>query len=391
VLAYLVGPMLDGPLRAVLGGRALVATSESACSPSDIPAACAMAGVPESDGIYLVGYSRGCQAIRTQLMRDVDPIGVVTIDGTHASLPPEQWQIDVWRRLAQRARCGKRQWVATCTQMSYVEQLPPGEPGRALSTRHLLERVLETQLPPGRELHDGSLHALSFPSRSIDQAAHARQLRDVLPMVLERFALPWLAPSDEIRRSGPAWREPNLSLGARCLAWSMAQLGVTEEPLGSDTGPKIRAWLAPCEHEGKPLALTAADWCAAFVCAGQAASLLEGEAPLHPYVAAGIELERHFQATGRWLSAADARTGRRLPGPGDVVVLSRGAPGGWERHVCRIATPIQSGRFTTVGGNEADGVRLTERRLADTSLRGFGVVDGEKFNLGVRKSGAERL
>jgi len=185
----------------------------------------------------------------------------------------------------------------------------------------------------------------------------------VLAVVLERFAPPWLDPADEIRRTGPAWREQGVSLGQRCLAWSLAQLGITEEPLGSKTGLRIREWLAPCERDGKRLGLTAADWCAAFVCAGQAACLLEGEAPLHPCVAAGIELESHFKARGRWLSVADARVARRMPGLGDVMVLSRGAPGGWQRHVCRVATPVEHGRFTTVGGNEANGVHLTERRL----------------------------
>lgn len=370
VLAYLVGPALDGALRAVLPDHAIVATTDAAASPTDLAVAFATAGLPKSERVYLVGYSRGCQAVRSHLMRGVEVVGATTIDGTHASLPPQQWQLDVWTNLAAEARSGRRQWVATCTQMSYVEQIPIGEPGRALSTRHLLERATGVELPAGHQVHDGALHVLSFPSRTVDHDAHVRQLCDVLPLVLHRHVAPWLTTSGQCER----WRDPELSLGARCLAWSLAHLGVTEDPIASNTGPRIREWLAPCERDGKPLNLTCGEWCAAFVCAAQAAALLDHEAVQHPYVASGIELERHFQSTGQWLSAADARAGRGTPSPGDIMVLRRGPPGTWKRHVCRVATPVDHGRFTTIGGNEDHSVRLVARRMNDDALLGFGIV-----------------
>jgi hypothetical protein len=158
----------------------------------------------------------------------------------------------------------------------------------------------------------------------------------------------------------------------RALTWSLEQLGIEEHPPGSRTGPEIRNWLAPCERDGRPLGLTAGNWCAAFACAAQSASLLEGEQPAHPYVASGIELERHFRASGQWIPTAEVRAGRRTPSIGDLVILSRGAPGGWQRHVCRLASKIADGVLTTVGGNEGHRVRLSTRPLKDTSLLGFG-------------------
>ncbi len=48
--------------------------------------------------IVLLGFSEGCGGLRTQLLAGHTPTAIVAIDGIHSSDPPQEWQIDVWRK-----------------------------------------------------------------------------------------------------------------------------------------------------------------------------------------------------------------------------------------------------------------------------------------------------
>ena len=54
--------------------------------------------------ILLLGFSEGCQGIRTQLRAGFSPSAILAIDGIHSNLPPAPWQLEVWRDWF--ARCG---------------------------------------------------------------------------------------------------------------------------------------------------------------------------------------------------------------------------------------------------------------------------------------------
>lgn len=164
-------------------------------------------------------------------------------------------------------------------------------------------------------------------------------------------------------------------LGERALIVSLREWldGVREEPPKSNTGPRIREYLAGCMRDGKPLRLTSADWCAASACWSTWQALRPGERPPHEYRAGGIELEREMQRAGQWRSSAELREGRYVPKTGDLIILDRSVKGrpetAWQRHVGR-AVAVRGQFVWTLGGNESDTWMLTPRRLGDAKVLG---------------------
>lgn len=179
VVLYLVGAPLDQDLQEALGKTPAIAAYDEPVGETlhtTISRTQAKTEAEISD-VILVGYSAGCKAVRRELMNGFDPAGVFTIDGTHADLPPLDWQIQVWQTYAERARRCERLFVATCTQNTYVETSLPQ--GRCYSgTVSVLRRVtgypLEPSAAPSGE-HDGALHVYSYSSAPTDMAAHGKQ------------------------------------------------------------------------------------------------------------------------------------------------------------------------------------------------------------------------
>lgn len=386
VVCWLYGPVdvdKDGidDLAEALPGLTIVADAKSSGSLTE---ARAIAGVSSDAPLVLVGYSAGCQPVRALMLTGAKPVAVVTIDGNHAGLPPASAQLSVWRELAAEARRGERQWIATCCLQRYVERL--AQPYMATST--LLSRVLDlpelatmkaSQVPlpsypaePVFELHEGGLDVLAYPSTDCDKAAHAAQMRHVLPRVAREYLAPMLIDSPATERH--PWQDSTLSLGERCVRFCEAEMaaGVREAPPGSNTSPRIRAYLEPCARRatGKPLGLTAAAWCAAAQCFAQRECLRPGESGAHGYFCSGAELTESAKSVGTW------RDPGYTPRVGDLVILLRKgvsdpASAGWERHVARVRTAPVDGAVTTIGGNEENGWRVSDLRLDDARITGW--------------------
>jgi hypothetical protein len=366
VVCYLVGSHLDQDLRDALPGLPIVATGEAPLQGDLAGALRAAKALPGAD-LVLVGYSAGCQPVRKHLVDGVRPAAVVTIDGTHASMPPQTWQLEVWQDLAERARAGECMWVASCTQQTYVERIAVGQPGRAMATVHVLEKAVGQALPPGTGVNGGALRVFSYPSKDIDKQAHIDQQREVLPQLLREHVAPWIDEKfdndvPDTDPLPPAWKNPALPHAERMVLWCVAELeaGVREEPPGSNTGPRIREYLAECARRasGKNLGLTAAPWCAAAQAFCQRECLLPGEHEAdHGYYCSGAELRESAQANGVWRANGSGYAPKR----GDLVVLMRAGAGsdpakaGWERHVVRVEHVLPSNMVQSIGGNEGNG------------------------------------
>lgn len=319
--------------------------------------------------IILAGHSEGTQAVRSWLRTGATPDAVIASDGTHASSKPDvATQILPWKNQAARARRCASVFIASHTHI-----VPDGYMSTTETMRMISGWPLTTA--PDRN-RDGDFVVYSYPGK--DAAAHHEQAREILPrMIEEAFAM--LDERDEPTRREivppalPAfpWQDRSVSLGERCVRFSLAELdaGVCELPHGSNTSPRIREYLAPCARRatGQMLGLTAAEWCAAAACFAQRECLLPGEAGAHGYFAAGFEIEQSAQSVGTWRAA---RSGYQ-PQRGDLAIFKRGAAL-WMRHVCRVETvPDSSGAFRTIGGNEDSGWRLTPRHMTDSQLLGF--------------------
>lgn len=147
---------------------------------------------------------------------------------------------------------------------------------------------------------------------------------------------------------------------ATALSFAIGELGVREEPPGSNTGPRVREYL-------KPTGLDRVPWCAAFACwcAEQAGS------PLPHYRPATHSLVEDARADGKWHPVGSGYA----PKPDDVEIHKRDGQDpttGGEGHTCRVETTADgSGLYTTIDGNHEDAVMRVTRHVADPDCCGW--------------------
>lgn len=130
--------------------------------------------------------------------------------------------------------------------------------------------------------------------------------------------------------------------GERAVLIAEAEVGVTEQPVGSNTGPRIREYQAATTLEGTFWA-----WCAAFV--------------QWVWTRAGIPTEACSPSTQLFADRARAKGWVGTPRPGAAVIW----PG---RHTEVLTAPAGGGLWHTVGGNVSDAVRPCTRSLAGTVI-----------------------
>lgn len=176
------------------------------------------------------------------------------------------------------------------------------------------------------------------------------------------------------------------TLGQRCVGVAMQEFeaGVREEPPGSNSGPRVREYLAPCVRGDKnaKLHLVASNWCAALAswCCYQV--LRETDtAPPHGYRAGVVEMvadarDPNAKWTGDWKDVELVRLGQWVPKVGDLAIYDRSQPGrpdtAWWRHVNRVVKfDEDADLFHTIGGNERQRVSLSSQSIYKENLLGF--------------------
>ncbi len=225
------------------------------------------------------------------------------------------------------------------------------------------EKLYTTRELCGLVLHDGQpLSSVRHPG---------------VPYVVGAQNMRVLAPTPSLPLSGSS--DPELMWGARMVEWmdEKRENGVREVPDGSNNGPAISVWLGRSIRErvgrefGPWLAKTGGPWCAASASGGAAFETHMAGDGVWPFLtrASGFEMEEDAKRIGVWWAVETLLDGSVELEPGDVCVLPRGTPGGWQRHVClfvryvdRHASPPM---IETIGGNEQNRFRLTTRRLTD--------------------------
>ena len=324
--------------------------------------------------VAALGWSAGGLHLRNLWAAGARPQAIGVFDGTHTSWPPKPEQDAAWSQMFADGRDATRLVCVSHIFQTYTERIPVGKPGRASATVTTLRRVLGWELPERPEPYttqDGSLYVSSWPSTDCDAVAHSRQLNEALPEMCRQFVAPYLGGMRGAMLRVDDAGKPELTYGERMVAWSLAEMAanVGEEPPGSNTGRRIREYLAPCERNGRLLGLRWGAWCAAAACAAARAVARPGDLVL-PYRAAGLDMMGDLEAAGRLHPKGSAYT----PKIGDLAFYLR--PGGpaWGRHVTRLKTPVVDGNFDTIAGNEAGRWRVTSRSVADPLLVAFGEV-----------------
>jgi len=135
--------------------------------------------------------------------------------------------------------------------------------------------------------------------------------------------------------------------GLRALAVAKSQLGVTEQPPGSNDGPQISMYRSAVagSYAGAP-------WCAYFVswCAAQAGAPLGSTGQGLGSVA---EITDWAKSTGRFTET---------PQPGDLILFGT-------EHVGIVESVNPDGTLTTVEGNTSNGVY--ERQHSPSEATGY--------------------
>ena len=154
-------------------------------------------------------------------------------------------------------------------------------------------------------------------------------------------------------------------------------VGAHEDPPGSNTQPRVDAAIGTrTVRNGKWIDVKGLEWCARFasgmawLCAGGVDRALSwtpeayraGAEPLPFGMRAAVsELVADAVASGAWRS----RESGYVPSPGDLAVFRRGGHDpttGGLGHVA-IVEQFAGPPYVTVGGNESDEVRMTQRDL----------------------------
>jgi hypothetical protein len=179
------------------------------------------------------------------------------------------------------------------------------------------------------------------------------------PIGYQPDALPWM-PGGESQPLPAAYASPNSAAyavapsaaygssqaGLRMLAAATGEIGVTEEPPGSNDSPRIAQYRAASGAEATP-----GRWCAYFVSWAAA----QAGAPLgdHGQGFANVTQIRDWgQQTGRLLAPGEQ------PRPGDIVCFGLD-------HVGIVESVGTGDRMTTVEGNHSDRVDRVDRSLSE--------------------------
>ncbi len=409
---FLSSPALDAKLRAALPGRAIVATIEDGRSATidDVARAARIGGLEPGAPCALFGYSAGCQGVRKLLRDGLDPTAVAPFDGSHSTMPVRSADVELWKRRADKARRGVSLFLATCSQQTYVERIPEGQPGRAASTRRVLGQAIGVDLavassrPPsglrngkvtglpaaglvGREVHDGALHVLSYATADVDHAEHAYQGAVVLPELLARYVGPWLS------QFAPAVEEPvDLDLaafrpGLRELAFLGGEFGLGPKEIpGARHNQRIVDYGESCRRggiflgvdgdgqaiwEGGARVSGSTDeeaWCAKLQSAALVATWRLGD-PIHYYPR--ISVREWWEDAVR---LGTARPPEYDPRPGDKAILGRDGEDptkGGKGHIRAVVQRLPGLDYLGIGGNERNTILCDVHSTRDPGVRGW--------------------
>lgn len=331
-ILYLVGSHLDERIRSCLPRTTIVAFDDAkGLSPAEVAKSLGM----NVRSLVVIGFSAGVGAARAALVNGLLPtherVGFVLIDGTHASIPPQPWQLECWRKLGEEARRGEKLCVATCSNNVYTAKIP----SPFMPTLHVMRQAFEPNLfpaTPPHEVHARDLHLYAYMSDECDKDAHARQQTEALPMVLEKHVRPWL------EREAP--KQTPLEIAQGFVGW---------KETGPNQGDLVRRSLVGCVRDGRPLGIIeGVPWCAAFV--GLCDHLAGAQ---HTWRASVREIVSDAVIARTWREASDYE-----PSPGDLAVFRRDGKDprlGAEGHVERVER-CDGNSVTTIGGNVGDQV-----------------------------------
>ena len=228
VVGFKVFPSVDARLRSAFGPDPCIIMDDTDTGPlwEAFDMAFSQAGIEIISKLGLIGYSAGCQRIRS-LYRDegVRAHAYLLVDGTHASLPPKPSEITWLQQAAAEARTGQTLLVASHTLQTYVEELPPDK--RFASTIRVLRLATGFPLTEAGPLESpritqsGNLWVYSYASAKIDAKAHVDQHEWALPALAAAHMAPELTGQVPVESAKGSSSGLGLALLAAGVVWAV--------------------------------------------------------------------------------------------------------------------------------------------------------------------------
>lgn len=180
--------------------------------------------------------------------------------------------------------------------------------------------------------------------------------------------------------SGATVTEAAGPLLAEAVKIAVSQIGVMEQPAGSNRGPEVDRYL---KATGLDPIQGSFPWCAAFVfwCFNEAAKTLGRQNPVMRTAGVLNHWDRAGAASVERITAAKAHMHEALVQPGHIFIIDTGEPGG-AGHTGLIEQVV-AGKLVTIEGNTNDGgaregvgvFRRSGRRIRDVNV---GFIDYSK-------------
>lgn len=171
----------------------------------------------------------------------------------------------------------------------------------------------------------------------------------------------------------PAVTDATPSLTMAAVALAVSEIGVQEEPPGSNRGPRVDEYL---QTVGLDPASGSFPWCAAFVyfCFNEASRQHRQPNPLVKTASVLSHWNRAEQAGARRIKAAEASARPELVRPGQIFVMDFGKGAGHTG----VIREIRAGKLVTIEGNtntggSREGIGVFERagRTIGSINKGF--------------------
>lgn len=199
VAMFKASPVLDVKIRAAFGPAPCIVADNDEKGTEKLGEimefAHTNAGVSSVSRLALIGYSAGCQRVRKLRIDGANADAYLLSDGTHASWPPQEWQIAWLRDLAEQAKKGKVLVVASHTWQTYTETLKDKPYASTVTVlRRATGFALERGGPPDAPVvsREGQLWVYSYATKEADMKAHSYQAMVVQPKLAALHVAPWL-------------------------------------------------------------------------------------------------------------------------------------------------------------------------------------------------------
>jgi hypothetical protein len=187
---------------------------------------------------------------------------------------------------------------------------------------------------------------------------------------LTTSALQWLAQSKAIGNTQSEPRRPR-TLGERALEIAMRELGIAEEPLGSNNSERIKQYRSGCVRHGRLLLLGATPWCAEFSgwCDSIARADMRDEGLDDSCPVAWRAAVSELCADARKIGALYLWPEPDIM-PGDLLIMKRNEQNptlGGDGHVGRVES-VDVNSIITIDGNHENKVARVVRSRKDSSI-----------------------